>query len=690
MFVNQPVGTASAPQTIMLRNDSTSPVIISNLAISGTNASDFAENDNCVGSVAAGASCSINVTFTPAASGGRTGSLTIANNLTGSPLAVPLSGAGVTATEIASLSASSLTFASQMIGTTSAPQAVTLSNTGNEPLLISNLAASGTNGTIATEFAETDNCDGSVSAGANCTINVTFAPKATGYRTGALTITDIATSPPSPQTVALTGTGISAPIVSLSSTSVAFTAQSIGTTSAAQTVTLLNVGTAILNIQTVGLAGSNPSDFAIATGSTCTNGAAVGPSSSCVIQLTFTPTALGTRSAILGITDNASGSPQTVMLSGIATPEGFLFVPMTPCRVADTRNPAGPFGGPVLSSDSSRSFPIPSSACGIPSNAAAYALNVTVVPSGSLGFISMWPTGQAQPLISTLNSLDGRVKANAAIVSAGTGGAVSVFATNTTNVILDINGYFVPTTVSTALTFYPVTPCRVADTRNATGALGGPSLVGGQVRSFPVLSACSIPPGAQAYSLNFTAIPQGTLGYLSVWPAEQTQPLVSTLNALTGTITANAAIVPAGAGGAVDLFVTDNADMVIDINGYFAPPGAGGLSLYTLTPCRVLDSRENGAPFSGTINVNVMGSGCGVPASAQAYVFNATVVPPSSLGYLTLWPAGAAQPLVSTLNAIDGSLTSNMAIVPAASGAVSAYASNPTQLILDISGYFAP
>jgi hypothetical protein len=265
-----------------------------------------------------------------------------------------------------------------------------------------------------------------------------------------------------------------------------------------------------------------------------------------------------------------------------------------------------------------------------------------------------------------------------------------VFATNTTNVILDINGYFVPTTVSTALTFYPVTPCRVADTRNATGALGGPSLVGGQVRSFPVLSACSIPPGAQAYSLNFTAIPQGTLGYLSVWPAEQTQPLVSTLNALTGTITANAAIVPAGAGGAVDLFVTDNADMVIDINGYFAPPGAGGLSLYTLTPCRVLDSRENGAPFSGTINVNVMGSGCGVPASAQAYVFNATVVPPSSLGYLTLWPAGAAQPLVSTLNAIDGSLTSNMAIVPAASGAVSAYASNPTQLILDISGYFAP
>jgi N-acetylneuraminic acid mutarotase len=371
-----------------------------------------------------------------------------------------------------------------------------------------------------------------------------------------------------------------------------------------------------------------------------------------------------------------------------ATP-AFLFVPVTPCRIADTRNANGSFGGPALASGSTRSFPIPSSSCGIPSTAAAYSLNVTVVPNGALGYISMWPTGQAQPLVSTLNSLDGRIKSDAAIVPAGTGGAVSVFATDATNVILDINGYFVPTTVSTALAFYPVTPCRVADTRNATGALGGPSLVGTQVRSFPVLSACSIPSSAQAYSLNFTAIPQGTLGYLSVWPAGQAQPLVSTLNALTGTVTANAAIVPAGTGGAVNLFVTNNADMVIDINGYFAPPGAGGLSLYTLTPCRVLDSRQNGAPFSGVLNVNVTASGCGVPASAQAYVFNATVVPPASLGYVTLWPEGATQPLVSTLNAIDGSLTSNMAIVPAASGAVSAFTSNPTQLLLDISGYFA-
>src|SRR5206468_7469283 len=103
----------------------------------------------------------------------------------------------------------------------------------------------------------------------------------------------------------------------------------------------------------------------------------------------------------------------------------------------------------------------------------AYSLNVAVVPAGPLGFLTAWPAGQTRPLASTLNSLDGRVKSNAAIVPAGTGGAISIFASNTTHVILDINGYFVPATDATALAFYPVNPCRIADTRRPVGTLGG-------------------------------------------------------------------------------------------------------------------------------------------------------------------------------------------------------------------------
>src|SRR5581483_5663169 len=115
------------------------------------------------------------------------------------------------------------------------------------------------------------------------------------------------------------------------------------------------------------------------------------------------------------------------------------------------------------------------------------------------------------------------------------------------------------------------------------------------------------------------------------------------------------------------------------------------LDLFNLTPCRVLDTRNNGGqPFNGTIAVNVAASGCGAPGNSQAFVLNATVVPPGSLGYLSLWPDGQQQPFVSTLNASDNAITSNMAIVPTANGSIDAFGSDPTQLILDISGYFAP
>jgi hypothetical protein len=105
----------------------------------------------------------------------------------------------------------------------------------------------------------------------------------------------------------------------------------------------------------------------------------------------------------------------------------------------------------------------------------------------------------------------------------------------------------------------------------------------------------------------------------------------------------------------------------------------------------VYDSRDNnGQPFSGERTVIVAGSHCAPSSSAPAYVFNATVVPSGPFGFLTLWPDGQGQPHVSTLNAFDGITASNMAIVPNTNGKTDAYASDPTQLILDISGYFAP
>jgi hypothetical protein len=368
------------------------------------------------------------------------------------------------------------------------------------------------------------------------------------------------------------------------------------------------------------------------------------------------------------------------------------FIPITPCRLVDTRYSGG---GPIMGG-TSQNFAIQGSQgkCqSIPISATAYSLNVTVVPDGFLGYITVWPAGQNQPLVSTMNSYDGRVKANAAIVGAGNidNGAVSVYATNTTNLLLDLDGYFEPIpTNDPVLAFYPLTPCRVLDTRT-----GGKYLHGGQQYGYQITDICNVPTSAAAYSLNFTAIPHEPLGYLTVWPAGQEQPVTSLLNAPTGTITANAGIIPAGMQGQnnIDVYALDDTDLLIDVNGYFALPnsGPGGLSLFTLTPCRALDTRPN--DFSGTLPVNVVGSRCApidnLPSLAQAMVVNATVIPDGFFGYLTLWPNGQPQPVVSTLNAYDGALTSNMAVVPMTNGFVNAYASNSTNLLVDLFDYFA-
>lgn len=376
-------------------------------------------------------------------------------------------------------------------------------------------------------------------------------------------------------------------------------------------------------------------------------------------------------------------------------PTALRFVPVTPCRVADTREALGAFGTPQLAAQSTRDFVIPDSACGIPPAAQAYSLNLTVVPQTKLDYITAFPSGQTRPLASLLNSYDGRTKANAAIIPAGANGAISVFATDPTHLVIDINGYFVPDPdTTTALVFYPITPCRVVDTRGDIGTLGAPLLSAGQERRFPVLSSgCGVPAEAQAYSLNYTVVPSGRLDYLTTCPSGRLRPVVSTLNATTSGITANSAIVPAGDGGDVSVFVTGETQFILDINGYFAPAATGGLSLYTTAPCRIYDSRTlpAGSPLTSTTLIPAANTACGNFSGAKSFVLNSTAVPAASLLYLSLWgDGGDARPNTSVLNAPDGVVTSNMALVPTTNESVSAFASDSTHLILDLPGSFAP
>jgi Abnormal spindle-like microcephaly-assoc'd, ASPM-SPD-2-Hydin/Beta-propeller repeat len=202
------------------------------------------------------------------------------------------------------LTPSSLTYAAQVLGSTSAPQTATLTNTGSVTVNITSISITGTD---ATDFAQTNTCGSSLAVGANCAISVTFKPLAINTRTATLSVADDATG--SPQTVALTGTGTE---VRLNPTSLNFGSVTVGSSSS-KNVNLRNASTTMaLTITSVAIVGPNASDYS----QTNTCGGSVAPGATCVFTVTFKPTAKGTRSATLGILDNGGASPQRVSLTG--------------------------------------------------------------------------------------------------------------------------------------------------------------------------------------------------------------------------------------------------------------------------------------------------------------------------------------------------------------------------------------
>jgi len=292
-FATQVVNTASAAQVVTITNTGTA-----NLTVTGVTATaPFAATNTCTSAVAPGGICTVSVTFTPTAAGSAIGTVTITDNTAASSV-VSLTGTA-TAAPIVTLSPASVTFTSQDISTTSPAQVITLKNTGGAALTVSGVTATG-------EFAETNTCGSTVAAGASCSISATFVPTSSGSQSGSITIADNAST--SPQTVALAGTGVSAPAVTLSAPSLNFTPQPVGTTGTAQTVTVTNSGTATLTISGIAASG------VFTQTNTC--GANLAPQATCVVSVAFAPTATGTASGSLKLTDNAPNSPQSLSLGG--------------------------------------------------------------------------------------------------------------------------------------------------------------------------------------------------------------------------------------------------------------------------------------------------------------------------------------------------------------------------------------
>jgi FtsP/CotA-like multicopper oxidase with cupredoxin domain len=327
-FGNQPVGTVSAPKTLTLSNTGGEIPLTFSIAMNGANFGDFAQSNTCGGTVAPNGTCTISVTFKPTAAGARNASLGITTNDPANPLlSVGLSGTGTV--PIANVSRTTIPFGNQPVGTTSAAQNVILSNTGAAPMTFS-IAMNGAN---SGDFAQSNTCNGTVAAGGTCTISVTFKPTAAGVRNASLNITT--NDPAKPLlSVGLSGTG-TVPIAGISRTTIPFGNQPVGTASAAQTAILSNTGAAPLTFA-IAMNGANPGDFA--QSNTC-NGT-VPITGTCTISVTFTPTALGARSANMNITTNDPLKPLlTVLLSGTGTPSP----PAAPTNLVETavRLPVG-------------------------------------------------------------------------------------------------------------------------------------------------------------------------------------------------------------------------------------------------------------------------------------------------------------------------------------------------------------
>jgi hypothetical protein len=303
-FAAQAVGTGGAPQGFTITNTSSAALTPTSISFAGDTQDFFATG--CTGqSVAAGSSCTIQVTFTPRAVGARSAQMIVFANIAGGQLAVELSGTGVPAGGV-SLTPGSLSFGQVKSGTTSATQPAQLVNASTSSISIASVS-------VAQPFVLSSNsCGTTLAANSSCQVTIAFAPVQAGAATGVLTFVDSAGT----HTVQLSGTGAAAATDTLSATSIAFPATASGQISATKSVTISNNGDLPLHITSISASAS------FQQSSNCMTGVAA--HSDCTIDIAFAPTQEGTVTGSLTVVDELG--TKTVSLSGAGVTPGVLTV----------------------------------------------------------------------------------------------------------------------------------------------------------------------------------------------------------------------------------------------------------------------------------------------------------------------------------------------------------------------------
>ena len=352
-----------------------------------------------------------------------------------------------------------------------------------------------------------------------------------------------------------------------------------------------------------------------------------------------------------------------------------------PFRLLDTRSGAGALkGGSSLTLDVSTGFyKSDGSRTGL--SPEAVVLNVTATKATADTFVTLWPSGQTRPTVSSLNVKAGRTVANLVTVPVGADGKVRLYNhAGQSDVIVDFVGSYQR---NTGDQFAATAPTRLSDT----------TLAGGAIRTIKVTGAAGVPVGASAVVVNLTAASPTAGGFLTAYPHGSTPPTVSSLNFAAGQTVANQAIVPIGVDGSIDVYnLTGTTRVVVDVVGYYR---YGSKGWFTPTvPVRLIDTRYDGAkaPLGAGATLGLpVGGTHGVPADATTAVLNVTAVQPTTAGYLTVWPHGAGRPATSNLNFGAGQTVPNHVTAQlGAGGAVDVYNfSGSTHVIADLAGWFS-
>jgi cytochrome c553 len=386
-FASSNLGVASGGQTVTLSNTGTAALAVSAVGLNGTHAADFSSSGSgaCVagGSLAAAASCTIALGFTPSAVGARSATLTITHALGASTVALGGTGLGAAS---ASVSPGSIAFSSTIVGSSAATQQVTLINTGTASLTVTSMSS-----TVPSEFPVSGSgaCSatgGSLAAGASCAISVGFSPAVVGSRTASLAVNHSLGQ----STVGLSGSGAAVPqaTLSINQSLLNFATVTQGTTSPPQNVTISNSGTAPLTLTSISITGSTG---VYLTSGSCATGAAIAPNATCTVTVSFAPNAIASFPAALVLASNASNGTISVSLQGAGTAVPAAIMAVSPSTLA--------FGNQTVSATSGIQY------ITVQNNGNAPAAISSLTLTGSTMFTLLNPTACGSSLAASGNCI---------------------------------------------------------------------------------------------------------------------------------------------------------------------------------------------------------------------------------------------------------------------------------------------